>query len=152
MGMINTRERWQMFNPRDFGEKLKELRIQNGYSMLSLGKAIGTSASRIKSWEMGESVPSASWIVKLSNILHVSADELLLNIIDKTPLKGEKVFLKKRNVILNDLTILLHELDKKDLWELYTLAEVKVMQKDVSLQNDQYNIELEERSPKAHLL
>lgn len=122
-----------MFNPQDFGEKLKELRIQNGYSMLSLGKAIGTSASRIKSWEMGESVPSASWIVKLSKILQVSADELLLNIIEEAPLTGERVFLKKRNAILNDLSILLHELDKKDLWELYTLAEVKAMKKEVSL-------------------
>lgn len=122
-----------MFNPQDFGEKLKELRIQNGYSMLSLGKAIGTSASRIKSWEMGESVPSASWIVKLSNILKVSADELLLNMLEETPLKGEKVFPKKRNAILNDLNALLHELDKKDLWELYTLAELKAMQKEVSL-------------------
>ena len=53
--------------------------------------------------------------------------------IDETPLKGEKEFPKKRNVILNDLNILLHELDKKDLWELYTLAEVKAMQKEVSL-------------------
>jgi len=122
-----------MFNPQDFGEKLKELRIQNGYSMLSLGKAIGTSASRIKSWEMGESVPSASWIVKLSNILQVSADELLLNILEESSSKGEKVFPKKRNVILNDLNVLLHELDKKDLWELYTLAELKAMQKEVSL-------------------
>lgn len=122
-----------MFNPQDFGEKLKELRIQNGYSMLSLGKAIGTSASRIKSWEMGESVPSASWIVKLSNILQVSADELLLNMLDESPSKGEKVFPKKRNAILNDLSALLHELDKKDLWELYTLAELKAMQKEVSL-------------------
>ncbi|MGG0655660.1 helix-turn-helix domain-containing protein [Rummeliibacillus pycnus] len=122
-----------MFNPQDFGEKLKELRIQNGYSMLSLGKAIGTSASRIKSWEMGESVPSASWIVKLSNILQVSADELLLNMLEEIPSKGEKVFPKKRNAILNDLSVLLHELDKKDLWELYTLAELKAMQKEVSL-------------------
>lgn len=122
-----------MFNPQDFGEKLKELRIQNGYSMLSLGKAIGTSASRIKSWEMGESVPSASWIVKLSNILKVSADELLLNMLEEAPLKGEKMFPKKRNAILNDLNALLHELDKKDLWELYTLAELKAMQKEVSI-------------------
>lgn len=122
-----------MFNPQDFGEKLKELRIQNGYSMLSLGKAIGTSASRIKSWEMGESVPSASWIVKLSNILQVSADELLLNMLEETSSKGEKVFPKKRNAILNELSVLLHELDKKDLWELYTLAELKALQKEVSL-------------------
>ncbi len=122
-----------MFSPQEFGLKLKELRIQNGYSMLSLGKAIGTSASRIKSWEMGESVPSASWIVKLSNILQVSADELLLNMIEETPSKGEKVFPKKRNAILNDLNVRLHELDPKDLWEIYTLVELKTMQKEVIL-------------------
>ncbi|MGX9132986.1 helix-turn-helix domain-containing protein [Rummeliibacillus sp. JY-2-4R] len=120
-----------MFSPQEFGLKLKELRIQNGYSMLSLGKAIGTSASRIKSWEMGESVPSASWIVKLSNILQVSADELLLNIIEEVPSKGERMFPKKRNAILNDLNALLHELDQKDLWEIYTLVELKTMQKEV---------------------
>ncbi|KOO49918.1 helix-turn-helix transcriptional regulator [Viridibacillus sp. FSL E2-0187] len=121
-----------MFDAQAFGMKLKELRELNDYSMLSLGRKIGTSASRIKSWEMGESVPSASWIVKLSGVLQVSADELLLNVMDESAeQKEDKDKFKKRKVLLRDIHLLLPELNKQDLLELYTLAELKAMQKEV---------------------
>lgn len=71
------------FNSLDFGERLKEIRIQHGLSMLALGKDIGTSASRIKSWESGESVPSANWIVAIAERFNISTDLLLIN----SPLK-----------------------------------------------------------------
>ena len=65
------------FNAKNFGQILRFLREHDGLSMLSLGEKLGTSASRIKSWENGDSVPSAKWIVKLSEILNVPYDVLL---------------------------------------------------------------------------
>ena len=49
-----------IYNRENFGERLKQIRTLNGLTMLALGKEIGTSASRIKSWESGDSVPSAN--------------------------------------------------------------------------------------------
>jgi len=65
------------WNQEEFGKRLKALREGIGYTMLAFGKEIGTSASRIKNWEEGKSVPSVSWIVKISDRFGVSLKDLL---------------------------------------------------------------------------
>lgn len=65
------------WNPVEFGSRLRALREKVGYTMMAFGREIGTSASRIKNWEEGKSVPSASWIVKISNRFDISVEELL---------------------------------------------------------------------------
>ncbi|MCZ2256961.1 helix-turn-helix domain-containing protein [Sporosarcina sp. G11-34] len=78
------------WNPEKFGNRLRALRERVGFTMMAFGKEIGTSASRIKNWEEGKSVPSASWIVEISNRFDVSVEELLKGNIDKTyPLVSE---------------------------------------------------------------
>lgn len=72
------------WNPEEFGKRLKALREKVNYSMMAFGKEIGTSASRIKNWEEGKSVPSASWIVKISNRFDISVEELLKGKEEKT--------------------------------------------------------------------
>ena len=114
-----------MFNAKQFGEQLKSLRETSNHSMLSLAKQIGTSASRIKSWEVGESVPSAKWIVKLSQALAISTDELLLNQTTEDGLPLLSDVTKSRNSLLRDLNELVQHLPKQDLMELYVLAEMK---------------------------
>ncbi|GEK32885.1 helix-turn-helix domain-containing protein [Kurthia sibirica] len=116
-----------MFDQYAFGEQLKLLRELSNHSMLSLAKEIGTSASRIKSWEVGESVPSAKWIVRLSQALKISADDLLLNIMSDVPMPQNDIeYSRRKNVLLRDLSSILPELTKQDLLELYTLAEIKI--------------------------
>ena len=65
------------FNAKNFGQILRFLREHDGLSMLSLGEKLGTSASRIKSWENGDSVPSVKWVVALSEVLDVPYEVLL---------------------------------------------------------------------------
>lgn len=65
------------WNPEEFGRRLRTLREKVDYTMMAFGKEIGTSASRIKNWEEGKSVPSASWIVRISNRFDISVEELL---------------------------------------------------------------------------
>ena len=124
-----------MFDQYAFGEQLKLLRELSNHSMLSLAKEIGTSASRIKSWEVGESIPSAKWIVRLSQALKISADDLLLNIMSDVPMPQNDIECSRRkNVLLRDLSSILPELTKQDLLELYTLAEIKVSVKKEPLE------------------
>lgn len=123
-----------MFDQYAFGVQLKLLRELSNHSMLSLAKEIGTSASRIKSWEVGESVPSAKWIVRLSQALKISADDLLLNVMSDVPMPQNDIeYSRRKNVLLRDLSSILPELSKQDLLELYTLAEIKLtVKKEVS--------------------
>ncbi|WP_010302894.1 helix-turn-helix domain-containing protein [Kurthia senegalensis] len=114
-----------MFDAKEFGQQLKSFRETSNHSMLSLAKLIGTSASRIKSWEMGESVPSAKWIVRLSNSLSISTDELLLKCLEEEKTLLPKDLTRSRTALLKDLHETLQALPKQDLMELYVLAEMK---------------------------
>lgn len=134
------------FDAKNFGEILRFLREHDGLPMLSLGKKLGTSASRIKSWENGDSVPSAKWIVALSSVLDVPVDVLLITpkeeIIDNSDqewddfMNGvrEKDRVAEGKVRMAELTradymeqlmSVAATLGKQDLLELYTLAKVK---------------------------
>lgn len=134
------------FNAKNFGEILRFLREHDGLSMLSLGKKLGTSASRIKSWENGDSVPSAKWIVALSSVLDVPLDVLLLTpkeeIVHYSDAEWDDIMngvgpndevypedlmpveVTKADY-LEKLMAISVELNKQDLLELYTLAKVK---------------------------
>lgn len=135
------------FNAKNFGQILRFLREHDGLSMLSLGKKLGTSASRIKSWENGDSVPSAKWIVALSSVLDVPVDVLLITpkeeIVHYSDAEwddikngvgaGDKVPAEELVVVveltkadyLEKLLSISSGLSKQDVLELYTLAKVK---------------------------
>lgn len=59
------------------GDKIKELRTENGLSQGALAKQIGVSQKAIDYWERGINEPKASYIVKLADYFDISADALL---------------------------------------------------------------------------
>ncbi|MDE7083264.1 MAG: helix-turn-helix domain-containing protein [Clostridia bacterium] len=60
-----------------FAIKLKETRIEKGYTQKQLAQAIKTSDDSIYSWEKGRSQPSIEMLRALSRFLEVSTDYLL---------------------------------------------------------------------------
>ena len=60
-----------------FAERIKSLRMQAGMTQAELARYLSLSRSSINSWEMGFSVPSATYIVELAKMFSVSADYLL---------------------------------------------------------------------------
>ena len=56
---------------------IKSLRESVGVSQATLAKRIGVTRSAVNAWEMGLSVPTAQYIVELSQFFHVSADYIL---------------------------------------------------------------------------
>ena len=134
------------FNAKNFGQILRFLREHDGLSMLSLGKKLGTSASRIKSWENGDSVPSAKWIVVLSSVLDVPVDVLLITpkeeIVHYSDAEWDDIMngvgpddiVSAEELVAVELTkadylerlaAITSELSKQDVLELYALAKVK---------------------------
>lgn len=61
----------------DFGNKLKELRLQAGLTQKQLADLIGVTKSVISFYERQERTPSPDVLKKLASVFHVSTDFLL---------------------------------------------------------------------------
>lgn len=61
----------------NFGEKLRELRLQKGLTQQQLGTQIGVTKSVISFYELQERMPSPDILVKLASVFHVTTDYLL---------------------------------------------------------------------------
>ena len=61
----------------DFGEKLKELRIEQGLTQKQLAEQIGSAQSAIYYWESNKQEPTISALKKLCQYFNVSAGYLL---------------------------------------------------------------------------
>lgn len=59
------------------GERLKESRVNKGYSQGDVAELLHISRQSISKWENGNSYPDLDNLVKLSNYYEVSIDELL---------------------------------------------------------------------------
>ena len=58
-------------------DTMKSLRETAGLSQSALAKRLGVTRSSVNAWEMGLSIPTAQYIVELSQLFHVSTDYLL---------------------------------------------------------------------------
>ena len=84
-----------------FSERLRELRLEKGFTQGSLAKLINSSRSTLANWETGKFNPDLKTIEKLSEILGVSTD-YLLGKIDKEEENKEplSIRLKKLRALL----------------------------------------------------
>lgn len=64
--------------PRNIGEKIKELREREKYTQLQLSEFVGVSAQAISWWECGKSEPTMFNCIVLADIFGISLDELCL--------------------------------------------------------------------------
>lgn len=60
-----------------FGDRLARLRKERGITQVELAQRVGIAQPNISDYERGESQPSAEFIIKLVEILGVSADDIL---------------------------------------------------------------------------
>ena len=58
-------------------DRIKELREQSKMTQADLSKILGITRSSVNAWEMGISVPSTQYIIRLAEIFKVSTDYLL---------------------------------------------------------------------------
>ncbi len=62
------------------GERIKELRIENGLSQAKLAKMINVSQKAIDYWERNVNEPKISYIVALVRFFNISFDEFFQDI------------------------------------------------------------------------
>ncbi len=58
-------------------DKIKNLREKRGITQSELAKRLGITRSGVNAWEMGISIPSTQYVVKLAELFSVSTDYLL---------------------------------------------------------------------------
>ena len=61
----------------DMGMRIKQARQQSGVVQESLAEQVGVSRTAIAKWESGKSVPTVWNLLRLAEVLGVSADFLL---------------------------------------------------------------------------
>lgn len=61
----------------NLGNRIKELRIENGLTQPQLAEKVGVSKAVISFWENGINEPKASYVLKLAKCFNVSTDFLL---------------------------------------------------------------------------
>ncbi len=62
---------------KEFAEKLKELRTEQGLTQGQLAAAFNTTNSSVCDWERNRAEPSLEMLVKIAGYFEVSADYLL---------------------------------------------------------------------------
>lgn len=61
----------------DFGQRLKNMRIEHGLTQKELASAVGVSVVAVQNWENGKKKPMMDMILSLGNVFQVSIDTLL---------------------------------------------------------------------------
>ena len=61
----------------DFGQRLKGLRLERGYTQQQLSSAVGVSVVALRSWEKNTKKPAMDTLLSLGRTLSVSMDTLL---------------------------------------------------------------------------
>lgn len=62
----------------DFGDRLKQIRMNNGWSQEQLAEKIGVSRQAITKWETKKGLPDMENMVILAEIFNLTLDELVL--------------------------------------------------------------------------
>lgn len=60
-----------------FCERFKELRIENGLSMMQLAKELNVSDAAISRWENEQHIPNIEYLYQIAKFFNVSADYLI---------------------------------------------------------------------------
>ena len=86
----------------DFGNILKKLRMQEGYTQQQLAEKLGITKSVVSYYELQERYPSPDVLIRLSYIFHVTTDYLLgidhKEMVDLNGLNDEDIITVKRMI------------------------------------------------------
>ena len=64
-------------NQEKIGRFIESCRKECGYTQASLGEKLGITDRAVSKWETGKSIPDASIMLELCNLLKISVNELL---------------------------------------------------------------------------
>lgn len=70
-------------NKKAAGSRIKQIRINKGYTLEAFGKLFGASKSNVQKWETGFTLPNKERLASISKIADITVNELLYGSIDE---------------------------------------------------------------------
>lgn len=70
-------------NKKAVGSRIKQIRLNKGYTLENFGKLFGASRGNVQAWEYGTSLPNKERIKNISKIADITVNELLYGSIDE---------------------------------------------------------------------
>lgn len=65
------------------GRRIKQIRMNKGYTLEAFGKLFGAKKSNVHSWEKGDYLPNKDRLYNISKIAGITVNELLYGNIEK---------------------------------------------------------------------
>ncbi len=62
------------------GDRIKELRLERGYTQKKLAQLIGVSQKAVDYWERSVNEPKASYIISIVKVFEISFDDFFENV------------------------------------------------------------------------
>ena len=88
------------------GNRILELRKKTGLSQEQLGEKVNVTRQTISNWELGETAPNPEQLKLLSQIFHISIDELLDNDINHVLMERVSNTEKLAGIVIKILKII----------------------------------------------
>lgn len=70
-------------NKKNVGTRIKQIRLNKGYTLESFGKLFGASKGNVQQWENGVSLPNKERLATISKIADMTVNELLYGSVDE---------------------------------------------------------------------
>ena len=70
-------------NKKAVGSRIKQIRLNKGYTLENFGKLFGASKGNVQQWENGISLPNKERLATISKIADITVNELLYSSIDE---------------------------------------------------------------------
>ena len=76
-------DREMKIDKKEVGRRIKQIRMNKGYTLESFGKLFGASKSNVQKWEKGDYLPNKDRLYNISKISGITVNELLYGNIEK---------------------------------------------------------------------
>lgn len=67
-----------IFSKKYIGKRISDIRKNNNLSINEFAKKINVANSTVKSWELGNNVPTLQSMVSICNNFHISLDSFII--------------------------------------------------------------------------
>lgn len=89
-------------NKKAVGSRIKQIRLNKGYTLENFGKLFGASRGNVQAWEYGTSLPNKERIKNISKIADITVNELLYGSIDEYFENNIDTLLKNNSILKED--------------------------------------------------
>lgn len=100
---------------KEFGERLRQMRLARGLSIEHAAHQIGVSFSALQAWETGKAMPKSQQLEKIARFYQTHTDYLLFGEEAETPEQQVRRFLRRQGLEEDEIETVLTFLEAKKL-------------------------------------